>query len=88
VLEERGTDIVRAIGSTPDDPYSLMCLTLISAIANAEREVHLTNAYFVPDPQLFGHDRAQRLGTAPAPVPVEGVGGARLGAVAVTADAR
>jgi cardiolipin synthase A/B len=53
VLEERGTDIVRAIGSTPDDPYSLMYLTLISAIANAEREVHLTNAYFVPDPQLL-----------------------------------
>jgi len=52
-LREQGTDIVRAIGSTPDDPYSLMYLTLISAIGNAEREVHLTNAYFVPDPQLL-----------------------------------
>jgi len=51
-LTPQGTDIVRAIGSTPDDPYSLIYLTLISAIGNAEREVYLTNAYFVPDPQL------------------------------------
>ncbi len=48
-----GHEIVRAIGSTPDDPYSFMYLTLISAIANAEKHVHLTNAYFVPDPQLL-----------------------------------
>lgn len=47
-----GHDIVRAIGSTPDDPFSLMYLTLISAIGNAQQHVHLTNAYFVPDPQL------------------------------------
>jgi len=51
-LKTQGNEIVRAIGSTPDDPYSLMYLTLISAIGNAEKEVHLTNAYFVPDPQL------------------------------------
>ena len=48
-----GKDIVRAIGSTPDDPYSLIYLTLISAITNAERQVYLVNAYFVPDPQLL-----------------------------------
>ena len=52
VLAAQGSEIVRAIGSTPDDPYSLMYLTLISAIGNAERQVYLTNAYFVPDPQL------------------------------------
>jgi cardiolipin synthase len=52
-LEARGTEIVRAIGSTPDDPYSLIYLTLISAIGNAERQVYLTNAYFVPDVQLL-----------------------------------
>lgn len=52
-LKARGNDIVRAIGSTPDDPYSLIYLTLISAIGNAERQVHLTHAYFVPDPQLL-----------------------------------
>lgn len=52
-LTPQGHDIVRAIGSTPDDPYSLIYLTLISAIGNAEKTVHLTNAYFVPDPQLL-----------------------------------
>jgi cardiolipin synthase len=53
VLKAEGSEIVRAIGSTPDDPYSLIYLTLLSAIGNAEREVHLTIAYFVPDPQLL-----------------------------------
>ena len=48
-----GRDIVRAIGSTPDDPFSQVYLTLISAISNAENQVFLTNAYFVPDPQLL-----------------------------------
>ncbi len=52
-LTRQGKDIVRAIASTPDDPYSLIYLTLISAIGNAEKHVHLTNAYFVPDPQLL-----------------------------------
>jgi len=48
----QGTELVRAVGSTPDDPYSLIYLTLISAITNAEKQVHIINAYFVPDPQL------------------------------------
>jgi cardiolipin synthase len=52
-LKAEGNEIVRAIGSTPDDPYSLIYLTLISAIDSAEKEVYLTNAYFVPDPQLL-----------------------------------
>lgn len=43
-IAPQGKEMVRAIGSTPDDPYSLIYLTLISAI---------TNAYFVPDPQLI-----------------------------------
>jgi cardiolipin synthase len=53
VIAPRGTEIVRAVGSTPDDPYSLIYLTLISAITNAEKQVYITNAYFVPDPQLM-----------------------------------
>ncbi len=52
-LKAEGNEMVRAIGSTPDDPYSLIYLTLISAISNAEKQVYLTNAYFVPDPQLL-----------------------------------
>ncbi|WP_210544806.1 phosphatidylserine/phosphatidylglycerophosphate/cardiolipin synthase family protein [Rhodoferax sp. PAMC 29310] len=53
LLAPVGKDIVRAIGGTPDDPFSLVYLTLISAIGNAEKQVFLTNAYFVPDPQLL-----------------------------------
>jgi cardiolipin synthase A/B len=48
-----GKDIVRAIGSTPDDPYSRIYVTLMSAIGNAEQSIQLTNAYFVPDAQLL-----------------------------------
>ncbi|HZO03659.1 MAG TPA: cardiolipin synthase [Burkholderiales bacterium] len=52
-LAGKGTEMVRAIGSTPDEPHSLIYLTLISAISKAESHVYLTNAYFVPDPQLL-----------------------------------
>ena len=52
-LNPQGSDIVRAVGSTPDDPYSLMYLTLISALGNAEKQILLTQAYFVPDAQLI-----------------------------------
>jgi cardiolipin synthase len=48
-----GHQVVRAIGSSPDEPYSLIYATLLSAIASAESSVRLTNAYFVPDPQLL-----------------------------------
>jgi cardiolipin synthase A/B len=61
-LDKQGDDIVRAIGSASADPHSLIYLTLLSAIANAEQRVYLTNAYFVPDPQLLKAltDAAQR----------------------------
>jgi cardiolipin synthase len=49
----RGKEVVRAIGSSPDEPFSLIYATLISAIGAAETSVNLTNAYFVPDPQLL-----------------------------------
>ena len=52
-IAPQGKEIVRAIGSTPDDPFSLIYLTLISAITNAEGSVYIVNAYFVPDPQLL-----------------------------------
>ncbi len=52
-LKEDGKELVRAIGSTPDDPYSQMYLTLLSAIRSAEKSVHVTNAYFVPDPNIL-----------------------------------
>jgi cardiolipin synthase len=52
-LSGKGRDVVRAIGSSPDEPYTLIYATLISAISSAETTVYLTNAYFVPDPQLL-----------------------------------
>ena len=48
-----GRQVVRAIGSSPSDPFSLIYATLMSAIGSAETSIHLTNAYFAPDPQLL-----------------------------------
>ncbi|HET7793150.1 MAG TPA: phospholipase D-like domain-containing protein [Rhizobacter sp.] len=48
-----GQQVVRAIGSSPDEPYALIYATLLSAIGAAETSIHLTNAYFAPDPQLL-----------------------------------
>jgi cardiolipin synthase A/B len=48
-----GKQLVRAIGSSPTDPFSLIYATLLSAIGSAETSVYITNAYFVPDPQLL-----------------------------------
>ena len=61
-LDKQGDEIVRAIGSTSDDPDSPIYLTLLSAIEHAEQQVHVTNAYFAPDPQLLKAltDAAQR----------------------------
>jgi cardiolipin synthase A/B len=52
-LAKQGPEVVRAIGSTPKDPYCQIYATLISAIDNAESQVLITNAYFVPDPRLL-----------------------------------
>jgi cardiolipin synthase len=52
-LQREGDQVVRAIGSSPDEPYSLIYATLLSAIGSAETSIRLTNAYFVPDPQLL-----------------------------------
>ena len=52
-LHKQGNEIVRAMGSVSDDPTNPIYLTLLSAINHAERRIHLTNAYFVPDPQLL-----------------------------------
>ena len=62
LLAGNGKEVVRAISSSPDESYSLVYATLLSAIGSAETGVHLTNAYFVPDPQLLAalKDAAQR----------------------------
>ena len=62
VLMSQGNEVVRAIGSNPDEAYSQIYATLLSAINSAESQVFLTNAYFVPDPQLLAalKDAAKR----------------------------
>ncbi len=52
-LQKSGNDVVHAMGSVPADSYSPIYATLVSAIDNAESEVLMTNAYFVPDPQFL-----------------------------------
>jgi cardiolipin synthase len=61
-LKPQGNEVVRAIGSSPNEPYSQMYVTLLSAINSAESQVWLTNAYFVPDPQMLAalKEAAQR----------------------------
>ena len=51
--QSAGRLVVRAIGSTPDEAFSQIYATLLSAIGSAETSVRITNAYFVPDPQLL-----------------------------------
>ncbi len=48
----QGRSVVRAIASDPNEPFSRIYVTLLSAINSADAQVWLTNAYFVPDPQL------------------------------------
>jgi cardiolipin synthase len=49
----QGNEVVRAIGSNPEEPFSQMFVTLLSVINSAETQISLTNAYFVPDAQML-----------------------------------
>ena len=48
-----GQQVVRVVGSSPEEPFSQIYATLLSAIGSAETSVNITNAYFAPDPQLL-----------------------------------
>lgn len=51
--EREGDRVLRVVASTPDDAVNPIRAELLSAIGRAERSVHLTMAYFVPDPQTI-----------------------------------
>jgi cardiolipin synthase len=51
-LKKEGNEIVRIIGSVPQR-FSLIYVTLISAIVNSETNVFITDAYFAPDHQML-----------------------------------
>jgi cardiolipin synthase A/B len=46
-----GKQIVRVIGSVPEE-FPLIYIDLISAVANSETNVYITDAYFAPDRQM------------------------------------
>jgi cardiolipin synthase A/B len=51
-LQRRGNQIVRVISSVPER-FSLIYVTLISAVENSQTNIYLTDAYFAPDGQLL-----------------------------------
>ena len=48
-LKAEGNALVRAVGSSPGESNRLTFVLYVTAITFAERSLHLTNAYFVPD---------------------------------------
>ena len=50
-ISPKGREVVRIVGSTPDEGVPRFYVTLLSAIRNAEKNVWLTTAYFVPTDQ-------------------------------------
>jgi cardiolipin synthase A/B len=50
-LSPKGTEVVRIVGSTPDKEIPRFYVTLLSAIRNADKNVWLSAAYFVPTDQ-------------------------------------
>jgi cardiolipin synthase A/B len=52
-MKPQGDQLVRIIDSGPDDELPAIYATYIAAIRYAEKSVHLTMAYFVPDPQTL-----------------------------------
>jgi cardiolipin synthase A/B len=51
--KEYGNALVRVVGSTPGQNNRITFIVYVSAITFAERSIHLTNAYFVPDDQIM-----------------------------------
>lgn len=50
---EYGQALVRVVGSTPGQDNRITFMVYVSAITFAERSIHLTNAYFIPDDQIL-----------------------------------
>ena len=50
--KREGSALVRAVGSTPDQPEYPIFKTYVSAFVHADHSIHLTTAYFVPDRQV------------------------------------
>jgi len=57
-IERQGDQIVRVIGSVPQR-FSLIYVTLISAIVSSETNVYITDAYFAPERQMLPNSRVR-----------------------------
>jgi len=53
VLQPRGDDLIRVVGSTPGDVNRTTYIMYVSAFIYASNEIHVTNAYFAPDEQTI-----------------------------------
>jgi cardiolipin synthase len=51
VIAPKGHEVMRIVGSSPDEKVPRFYVTLLSAIRNAEKNVWLSAAYFVPTDQ-------------------------------------
>jgi cardiolipin synthase A/B len=52
-IKQTGNELVRVIGSTPGSRNRDTYMMYVTAINSAERSIHLTNSYFVPDEQTM-----------------------------------
>ena len=61
-LKPRGNDLVQVVGSSPGEEHRRTYIMYVSAVTFAEKTVHLTTAYFVPDEETMKvlTDAAQR----------------------------
>ena len=50
---EKGSALVRVIGSTPGETNRIPFIVYVSVIFFAEHSIHLTNSYFIPDEQII-----------------------------------
>ncbi len=51
-LKPKGNELIQVIGNTPGEMSRVTFIMYVSAITFAQKSVHLTNAYFVPDEQM------------------------------------
>jgi cardiolipin synthase len=60
--KEHGKALVRIVGSTPGTDNRITFIMYVAAITFAEKSIHLTNAYFIPDDQILNafSDAARR----------------------------
>jgi cardiolipin synthase A/B len=52
-LSYQGRELITVVGSTPGNFKRLTYIMYVAAILKAQRSIHLTNAYFVPDRQTL-----------------------------------